>query len=86
MFRSLNWQLKGKDITFKMKQQDTFIQDDYTAGYLDGASAERLRMAELLKEEKNKAIQECITAMLNDQDILFNGSDILGKLESLKSQ
>lgn len=58
----------------------------YAAGYIAGAARENERMAELLKEERNKAIQECITAMLNDQDILFNGSDILEKLESLKSQ
>lgn len=35
-------------------------------------------------QQVNKAIQNCIEVLINDQDILWNGSDVLGKLESLK--
>lgn len=56
-------------------------------GYVAASTKEHERMAELLKEERNKAIDDCIALVGNQPTIdASRWPEVKRKLESLKSQ
>lgn len=67
-----------------------FWQDMYL-GYIAGATAENERMAELLKQERDKAIDACVATLKRESE-LYNAKIIVNALyevslilEALKS-
>lgn len=54
-------------------------------GYIAGATVENERMAELLKQERNKAIDEIKHMIESESDDDWSRYDLLIELEALKS-